>query len=579
MGVAVKIYKKILSILPEQLDALNNLGVCLIELEQPHEAIQILSNALDHSGPDAELLNNLGNALQKSMQVEEAIKKFELALGIQPDNVTVLLNISKNLLRLGQYNEALGYLEKARKLDPTNVSIALVDTLALPVIYKSPKEVINGRKRIETKLKEMEGQSWNLVDPVSTIGQTNFFLVYQGNNDKELQTRIASLYLKSCPDLGFVANHCKSGRSKARSRLRIGFVSAFLGSHTIGKLFRGLIRGLDPKQFEIFIFHLGPDRRLEDQDLASLSNDVEHFVPVPPQYVQGRQTIAQYEPDVLYYTDIGMEPLSYFLAFNRLAPVQCVSWGHPVTTGIPNIDYFISWQIHEPENARDHYSEKLQLFSGFCTNYSPPNFEEAMFNKGVLGLKSEENLYVCPQSLFKFHPIFDDLLTKILYSDENARIILLEGQQKNWGRLLKERFALGDPVLTRRISFLSRLSTGDYLGLMKLAKVVLDTPIFCGGNSSFEALAAGKVVITLPVQYMRGLFTSGIYVQMGLVDLIPRTAENYVELAVSLATDTDNRIRQENRIRERLPLIFNNIDTIHSHEQFFTNLFGDKTRN
>ena len=52
--------------------------MCLIELEQPHEAIQILSNALDHSGPDAELLNNLGNALQKSMQVEEAIKKFEL---------------------------------------------------------------------------------------------------------------------------------------------------------------------------------------------------------------------------------------------------------------------------------------------------------------------------------------------------------------------------------------------------------------------------------------------------------------------------------------------------------------------
>ena len=69
--------------------------MCLIELEQPHEAIQMLSKALDHSGPDVELLNNFGNALQKSMQVEEAIKKFELALGIQPDIVTVMLNISK----------------------------------------------------------------------------------------------------------------------------------------------------------------------------------------------------------------------------------------------------------------------------------------------------------------------------------------------------------------------------------------------------------------------------------------------------------------------------------------------------
>ncbi len=39
--------------------------------------------------------------------------------------------------------------------------------------------------------------------------------------------------------------------------------------------------------------------------------------------------------DILFYPDLGMTPLTYFLAFARLAPVQCVSWGHPVTTGIP----------------------------------------------------------------------------------------------------------------------------------------------------------------------------------------------------------------------------------------------------
>ena len=130
-----------------------------------------------------------------------------------------------------------------------------------------------------------------------------------------------------------------------------------------------------------------------------------------------------------------------------------------------------------------------------------------------------------------------------------------------------------------RISFMPRLSAKDYLHLMRLAKVVLDTPIFSGGNSSFEALAAGKVVITLPGEYMRGLFTAGIYKQMGLDDLIPRTVENYVELAVTLATDADERIRVENRIRERLPLIFKNLDTVHSHEKFFMEIFAIKTRN
>lgn len=55
-----------------------------------------------------------------------------------------------------------------------------------------------------------------------------------------------------------------------------------------------------------------------------------------------RQAIAAERLDVLFYTDIGVEPPTYFLAFARLAPVQCLTLGHPVTTGIPNMDYFLS---------------------------------------------------------------------------------------------------------------------------------------------------------------------------------------------------------------------------------------------
>jgi predicted O-linked N-acetylglucosamine transferase (SPINDLY family) len=30
-----------------------------------------------------------------------------------------------------------------------------------------------------------------------------------------------------------------------------------------------------------------------------------------------------------------MDPLSYFLAFSRMAPLQVATWGHPVTSGLP----------------------------------------------------------------------------------------------------------------------------------------------------------------------------------------------------------------------------------------------------
>ena len=51
--------------------------------------------------------------------------------------------------------------------------------------------------------------------------------------------------------------------------------------------------------------------------------------------------------------------MSYALAFSRLAPVQCVTWGHPVTTGIPTLDYFISSDLLEADGAEDHYTERL----------------------------------------------------------------------------------------------------------------------------------------------------------------------------------------------------------------------------
>ena len=120
-----------------------------------------------------------------------------------------------------------------------------------------------------------------------------------------------------------------------------------------------------------------------------------------------------------------------------------------------------------------------------------------------------------------------------------------------------------------RIRFLPRLSGENYLHLMTLADVLLDTPVFCGGNTSFEALAAGKVLVTLPGRYMRGLFTAGLYRQMGLEDLIPSSPAEYIELALSMGTNLGERMRQEERIKERRSLIFNNKETIYSHEQFF----------
>ncbi len=51
--------------------------------------------------------------------------------------------------------------------------------------------------------------------------------------------------------------------------------------------------------------------------------------------------IRKRNPDLVYFTGVGMIPYMIALASLRMAPVQCVSFGHTATTMSPAIDYFI----------------------------------------------------------------------------------------------------------------------------------------------------------------------------------------------------------------------------------------------
>jgi len=57
---------------------------------------------------------------------------------------------------------------------------------------------------------------------------------------------------------------------------------------------------------------------------------------------------------ILVYPEIGMHPPTMQIAALRLAPVQCTAWGHPLTSGLPTVDYYLSSELMEPENEQAH---------------------------------------------------------------------------------------------------------------------------------------------------------------------------------------------------------------------------------
>ena len=94
-----------------------------------------------------------------------------------------------------------------------------------------------------------------------------------------------------------------------------------------------------------------------------------------------------------------MDPISTQLAAQRLAPVQCNSWGHPDTSGFPTLDYYLSSDLMEPPDGQDHYTERLVRLPNLSVYYEPIDPSSASIARQDLGLRSTATVYWCAQSL------------------------------------------------------------------------------------------------------------------------------------------------------------------------------------
>jgi predicted O-linked N-acetylglucosamine transferase (SPINDLY family) len=250
-----------------------------------------------------------------------------------------------------------------------------------------------------------------------------------------------------------------------------------------------------------------------------------------------------------------MEPLTYFLAFARLAPLQGVLGGHPDTVGIPAIDVFLSSDLQEPPDADGHYSERLVRLPGAPTYYERPSLPSPLKPRSAFGLP-DRPLYFCAQTLIKIHPEMDALFAAILDRDPDGVLALPSGYNPRLADHLRARFATTLGPRAARVHFLPALSHFDFMNVMALADVSLDTRPFGGGNTSWQAIAACTPIVTWPGRFLRGRYTQALYRLAGATDTVVDNAQAYVEMAVRLARDPAFRAVVQARVEAGAGRIF-----------------------
>ena len=552
-------FRRALAIRPDSAEAYYNLATVLNQQGQCDEAAIHYRRAVQLKPDFFEAQVNLGSALYDRHQLDEAVDCFRHAVRLRPECVEVRCNLGVALRDRGQLDEAVAAYRRAAEIAPDQPLLQLQSTAPYPVVFGSAEEIDEYRQKLLESWRRFAETDFQ-VDPATLsifASEPPFGLSYHGRNDREIKEVYADIF----------RGRIQAQRPTCRGGVpRIAFVVT--GGHEVGlmKFMGGIIQRLDRDQFEVDLLC---SRAGATKIRAEFRTDSIRVQPIPSRLDQAAQLIRERHYDVLYFWEVGTDPINYFLPFFQLAPVQCTSWGMPVTTGIPQMDYFISSVLLETEDASEHYTEQLVRFPTLPTYYSRPTRKARSVDRSQSGLPDDRHVYLCPQSLLKMHPDFDAALKEILRRDPAGEVVLLEGRHARETGLLRNRLKRTIPGCAERVRFVSRRGRAEFLDLLAASDVLLDPFHFGGGNTTYEALALGIPVVTWPSAFMRGRVTHACYQKMGVTDCIARDRGHYPELAVKLGTDRDYRQAVGSRIQSASEALFDDNEAVCAFQQFF----------
>lgn len=628
---AAELAREALQASPKLPEGLETLGVALATNGQFDEACRVLREYLQLQPDSLQARLWLSTACSGSGAPEIAVQELQAAETIATGKPMALVQVAEAFLQLGEIDRAAALLEKIEALDPTNPQVAFKvartfhvagrSNQALdayrrvlklqrgvapahanigaieaeagnydearkqfafaisyaggqgtgyrfrqaglsPVIYDSNEQIDSVRARIEAEFVGLRRSGLRLADPVTEVGATNPSLAYQGRANRDLRETIAAAFIAACPDLQWEAPPRKR---RAEGRIRLGVCSAFLSGHTIGDVMVGLLQQLDRTKFEVYLFRT---EIANDEVGRAFDACADRVILLRGRLQDARASMAAAELDLLFYPDFGADPLTTFLSYARLAPAQIVGWGFPDTSGVPNLDYYLSTAMFEPEDGDEDYSETLVRLPRLYSHLDPSRIHPDSCSKRELGIQESSRLYLCGQTLTKVHPDLDSALLALLEADDQAVIALFATHEPHWSELLRERLERTLGRDADRIRLLPRLSPAKFQGALRAADAVIDTKHFTGGFTSFLSFGNGVPVVTWDGPLMRGRMTAGLYRTMGLEPLVAGSDEEFAQLALRLATDAPWKKAWNQSIEERAPRLFEDVESVRAFERF-----------
>jgi protein O-GlcNAc transferase len=570
-------YRREIELTPEDFAPYHHLGVVLIRMKRYAEALEPFKRAISlNSNSDASYFSLGETYIQIDGESERSLSlaqvNYERAVELAPEVSAYHYKLGFNYWRMSQPDRALLSFDRAIEIDPENVTARWVRVMLWAPVFSSrdPKDSPD-RSGFGSELAKFE--EWFVkseADGALFVAELQpFFLSYQEENNVALLKQ----YGRVCANaMQRWLDHQKSPSFKRSTgkRIRLGVVSADIWQHSVWMaLIKGWLQSLDPERFELIVFSLA-DRPDGETSWARAKSDV--FIDSPKTLSEWVAVVREQNCEILLYPAIGLHPMALKLASLRLSAVQINSWGHPDTSGLPTIDYYVSAECFEPADAQNHYSERLVLLPHLGNRIQPAGLSSGDLDFAALNVDREKPILICPGTPFKYQPEHDHVFVEIAQRAPDAQLIFFRPAAETLSNLrevrIAEKFEAAGLNVKDHVRFVRWLNFREYHCLLRHANVMLDTIGFSGYNTAVQAIECGLPLVTREGRFLRGRLASGVLRRMDLQELIAQTKDDYVNLAVRLASDVQYQAHIRHEIEQRRSVLFDDQSAMGPFQDF-----------
>ena len=520
LDVAVASYRRALELKPGLAEAYSNLSYALKELGQLESALVSSRRAVELKPDHAEAHNKLGLVLQDLGKLNDAVASFRRALEIKPDSAETHSNLGNALKDLGQIDDAASSYRRALQFKPEYAEAHSNLGGTLNDLGQLDDALTSYRRALEIK-------------PDLTIGYSNLLFTLNYHPDLGAED-IYQAYREYDVQRGLPLRSTWRAHSNDRNpdrRLRIGYVSPDFRRHSCRFFVEPLLAHHDKSKVEVYAY---AELAKEDDVTARYKRYVDHWVPT-----KGMSDEALAERIRSDGIDILVE-LAGHTAGNRLltfarkpAPVS-LSWlGYAYTTGLSAIDYYLTDEACAPAGSEGLFSEQPWRIATPAYVYRPgPDMGE------VGSLPARQRGYIT----------FGTLTRAVRVNHRMVRVWAELLQAVPNSRLVMDSTNFTDPAMQERMAARfaehgisrERLEIGCHSppwDVLRGIDIGLDCFPHNSGTTLFETLYMGVPYVTLAGRPSVGRLGSSILQGAGHPEWIARTEDEYVKIAVALASD------------------------------------------